>query len=246
MAASQINILGCIPARFDSSRLPGKPLADIQGKPLILHVCEKAKQCKNLTDFIVLTDDERILKVVEAAGYQAAMTNKECLNGTLRIIDYLPNTDAEILLNIQGDELLLNPKHIDKLIAEFCEEPNRAMGTLAHEETDKETLQDPGHVKVVCDNTSHALYFSRQCIPLKQNGELPDTALIHQGIYIYARGLLEHWQNLAPSALEQTEHLEQLRPLENGILIHVTVVEDHQTLSIDTPADLAKAQTTKL
>jgi 3-deoxy-manno-octulosonate cytidylyltransferase (CMP-KDO synthetase) len=223
--------------------LPGKPLRDIGGRPMVLHIVEKAKQAKKLDDVIVLTDDDRILKVVTDAGYRAIMTSPDCASGTDRIADYLKHDpDCDILVNIQGDEILLNPEHIDQLVETFSADPDAQMGTLAHWEADVGVLNDPTTAKVVTDRQANALYFSRHCIPVKQDGRLPEQALVQIGVYIYTKETLKKLTETEQSPLEQIEHLEQLRALENGIKISVCIVDEYQSLSVDTEEDLKKAR----
>ena len=238
-----MKIIGCIPSRYASTRLPGKPLCDIAGKPMVLHVLERAKQAKQLHDVVVLTDDERILNTIIEAGHHAVMTSSKCASGTDRIAEYMnQHSDADVFVNIQGDEVLLDPDHIDKLTVDFINQQNPSMGTLAHHIHDKEIMRDPHTVKVVTKNNGNALYFSRSCIPLCHNGDLPEQALGHIGVYIYTRSTLQAITSTEQTPLEKTESLEQLRALENNIDIHVTVIEDFHSLSVDTPADLEKAR----
>jgi len=238
-----MKVIGCIPSRYASTRLPGKPLCDIGGKPMVLHIVEKAKRAKKLDDVVVLTDDERILIVVTEAGHRAVMTSPDCASGTDRIAEYLQHDpDTDIFVNIQGDEILLNPDHIDQLVESFSAEPDAQMGTLAHREVDAGVLNDPTTAKVVTDNKANALYFSRHCIPVKQDGRLPDEALVQIGVYIYTKETLKKITGTAQTPLEQIEKLEQLRALESGIRINVCIVEDYQSLSVDTEEDLEKAR----
>ena len=238
-----MKIVACIPSRYASTRLPGKPLCDIAGKPMVLHVLERAKQAKQLHDVVVLTDDERILNTVIEAGHHAVMTSPECASGTDRIAEYMQqHADIDVFVNIQGDEVLLDPDHIDKLIEDFLGQHHAGMGTLAHHIHDKEIMNDPHTVKVVTKVNGDALYFSRSCIPLCHNGSLPEQTLGHIGVYIYTHETLQTITNVEQTPLEKTESLEQLRALENDINIHVTVIEDFHSLSVDTPADLEKAR----
>ncbi len=235
-------IIGCIPARYASSRLPGKPLSDIAGKPMIVHVVEKAMQASTLSDVIVLTDDQRIFDVVTASGYNVAMTTENCASGTDRIAEYMHQTDADVFVNIQGDEVTLNPNHIDMLVAKFINQQRPQMGTLSHWCNDKAILSAPSNVKVVTSTSGNALYFSRNMIPVTQNGDIADKGQIHIGIYIYTRETLKKLMQLEQTPLEQTEKLEQLRALENDISINVTTLDDYQGLAVDTPEDLEKAR----
>ncbi len=238
-----MRVIGCIPSRYASTRLPGKPLCDIGGKPMVIRVVEKAMQVKSLHDVVVLTDDERILNIINDAGYKAAMTSEHCASGTDRIAEYMHNdSSTDIFVNMQGDEVLLNPEHIDQLVAEFIEHADAEMGTLAHWESKADVMKDPTTAKVVTSQDNKALYFSRNCIPVMQDGGLPEKALVQIGVYIYTRDALEKLSKLEHAPLESTEKLEQLRALEHGINISVTTVEDYQSLSVDTEQDLIKAR----
>lgn len=210
---------------------------------MVLHVIEKAKLARHLDDVVVLTDDDRILKTVTESGHLAVMTSESCASGTDRIAEYMQqNPDGDIFVNIQGDEVLLNPAHIDLLIEQFTNIDNAEMGTLAHWINDKEILSVPSAVKVVTSIHNKALYFSRNCIPVSQNGALPERALIHIGVYIYTRNTLEKLTSLQQTPLENIEKLEQLRALENDININVTIIDNHNSLAVDTPEDLEKAR----
>ncbi len=238
-----MKVTGCIPSRYASSRLPGKPLCDIGGKPMVIRVVEQALQAKSLNEVVVLTDDERIRDAVKNAGYQAAMTSEHCASGTDRIAEYMqqdPSTD--IYVNMQGDEVLLDPGHIDQLVGDFIGRDDAEMGTLAHWESRAEVLGDPTTAKVVLGRDNQALYFSRNCIPVRQDGNLPEQALVQIGVYIYTRNALEKLGRLEQAPLESTEKLEQLRALEHGIKITVSIVDHYKSLSVDTEQDLAMAQ----
>ena len=238
-----MKVTGCIPSRYASTRLPGKPLCDIGGKPMVIRVVEQALQAKSLNVVVVLTDDERIRDAVENAGYQAAMTSEQCVSGTDRIAKYMKNDPStDIFVNIQGDEVLLGPEHIDQLVAEFVGRDGSEMGTLAHWESRAEVLRDPSTAKVVTRPDNQALYFSRNCIPVLQNGDLPEKALVQIGVYIYTRSVLEKLSLLEQAPLESTEKLEQLRALEHGINIAVSIVDHYKSLSVDTEQDLAQAR----
>lgn len=238
-----MRVVGCIPGRYASTRLPGKPLCDIGGKPMVIHVVEKAMQAKSLHDVIVLTDDERILNAVNNAGYKAVMTSEQCASGTDRIAEYMQNDPStDIFVNMQGDEVLLNPEHINQLVTEFIEHADAEMGTLAHWESKADVLNDPTTAKVVINQDNKALYFSRNCIPVMQNGDLPEKALVQIGVYIYTRDALKKLSELEHAPLESTEKLEQLRALEHGINVGVTIVDNYQGLSVDTEQDLEKAR----
>jgi 3-deoxy-manno-octulosonate cytidylyltransferase (CMP-KDO synthetase) len=240
--SKKLNIIGCVPARYASSRLPGKPLADIAGKPMIIHVIEKAKRATTLTDVVVLTDDQRIFDVVSSAGHTACMTSTNCASGTDRIAEYMQHSNADIFVNIQGDEVTLDHEHINQLVNTFINQQRPQMGTLAHWCNDASVLTQPSNVKVVTSTSGNALYFSRNMIPVIQNGKPADKALIHIGVYIYTRDTLKKLMTLEQTPLEQTEKLEQLRALENDIPINVTILNDYYGLAVDTPEDLEKAR----
>ena len=209
---------------------------------MILHVVEKARQSFALSDVVVLTDDQRIFDVVNNAGYSVTMTSENCASGTDRIAEFMQQSDADIFVNIQGDEVTLNPDHIDQLVSKFIQQNNPQMGTLSHWCTDKAVLSAPSNVKVVTSSSGNALYFSRNMIPVKQNGDIADKGQIHIGVYIYTRITLSRLMHLEQTPLEQTEKLEQLRALENDIAINVTTLNDYQGLAVDTPEDLEKAR----
>jgi len=242
-ALNKLKIIGCIPARYASTRLPGKPLCDIAGKPMILHVVERAKQAKTLSDVVVLTEDQRILETVSNAGYQAVLTSESCASGTDRIAEYMQtSSDADIFINMQGDEVMLDPSHIDKLVTSFCQQTNPEMGTLAHWCKEPDILNATSTAKVVVSDQNNALYFSRHAIPIHQDGSLPERAQIHIGVYIYTRETLKQLMQLEQTPLEKIEKLEQLRALESGIKISVMTLDGFQGLSVDTQADLKKAR----
>ena len=235
-------IIGCIPARYASSRLPGKPLCDIAGKAMILHVVERAKRSSTLDDVVVLTDDQRIVDTVQSAGHSVVLTSKSCASGTDRIAEYMQSSDADIFVNIQGDEVTLDPEHIDKLVSSFTAQEDPEMGTLSHWCTDEEILTAPSNVKVVTSTSNDALYFSRNMIPVTQGGHVAERGQIHIGVYIYTRETLEKLMQLDQTPLEQIEKLEQLRALESNISINVTILNDYHGLAVDTPDDLVKGR----
>ena len=209
---------------------------------MILHVVEKAKQSSALSDVVVLTDDQRIFDVITSAGHNIAMTSENCASGTDRIAEFMQQSDADIFVNIQGDEVTLNPEHINQLVIKFINQDQPQMGTLSHWCTDKTVLSAPSNVKVVTSTSGNALYFSRNMIPVTQNGDIADKGQIHIGVYIYTRETLTRLMSLEQTPLEQTEKLEQLRALENDIAINVTTLDDYQGLAVDTPEDLEKAR----
>ncbi len=236
-----------IPARFGSTRLPGKPLAEIAGKPMIQHVYERALRAQLVHDVIVATDDLRIVAAVEKFGGHAVITPPDAPSGSDRIAHVASRLrDAEIIVNVQGDEPFLPPAMIDEAIRPLHADPHVRVGTLARRIEDVGTLQDPAVVKVVLDGNSNALYFSRSPIPFGRDitpAELLTRLPVyrHIGLYVYRREFLLHYTTLPQTPLEQTEKLEQLRILEHGYPIRVAVTT-HHSIAVDTPADLERAR----
>jgi len=228
-----------IPARFASSRFPGKPLAMLAGRPMIAHVVEKAKQA-NVGEVLVATDDARIAEAAASAGARVCMTHSDHASGSDRLAEALAELDCDVVVNVQGDEPMIDPAAIRAVLEPFATQPDLPMATLAHPIRDDFELQDANAVKVVCDARGHALYFSRAPIPYLRN-EAAATPLKHVGLYAYRRDFLLHYSSLTPSPLEQAEQLEQLRVLHHGHAIAVTVGDFH-CIGIDTPADLARAE----
>ncbi len=240
-----MNIIGIIPARYASSRFPGKPLVMIDGKSMIRRVYEQASKSTLLTRVVVATDDERIFKHVQDFGGQVAMTSATHPNGTSRCLEAAQQAGEafDAVVNIQGDEPYISPAQIDRLAKQF-ENREVQIATLAKETGMQEELFDPNVVKVVFDLEKNALFFSRQAIPFVR--ELPKEKwpghhrfYKHIGIYGYRFDVLEKIVGLSPSALELTEKLEQLRWLENGFQIRVELTS-LEAVSIDTPDDLLK------
>lgn len=238
-----MKILGVIPSRYASSRFPGKPLAEIKGKPMIQHVYERAIQAKHLSDVIVATDDQRIFDVVKKFKGKAIMTSENCENGTDRcrevIEKHLP--DFEIIINIQGDEPYVHPEQIDKLCSLF-ENENVELGTLAKQTHSADDILNPSRVKVVIDKSMDALYFSRSPIPFLRGRDNHEwgkhhTYYKHLGLYGYRKETLLKYNQLSPSELEKAEALEQLKWLENGYKMRVGITE-YDSHAIDTPEDL--------
>ena len=233
-------VIAIIPARYDSSRLPGKALAEIGGVPMIVRVWRQARQAHALERVIVATDDERIARAVRAAGGEAEMTASTHQSGTDRIAEVAARIHAEIYLNVQGDQPFIAPEDLDALAAPMRADPALAMATLATPIIDDEEWYNPNKVKVVCDARGDALYFSRSPIPFARDGGIPGNARRHIGVYAYRRDFLMAFAALEPGVLEQIEKLEQLRALERGYRIRV-VAAVAPSLEVDTPADLARA-----
>ena len=226
-----------IPARYSSTRLPGKPLKDICGRPMICRVYERASKAKSVAEVIVATDDERIFLAVEKNGGRAMMTRADHKTGTDRLAEVAEKfSDAEVIVNVQGDEPLIEPALIDELVAEFVADKNLQMATVATELTDAEEMKNPNNVKVVLDKKNYALYFSRSLIPYPRNAG-KSKIFKHIGIYAYRRNFLLDYAKMEPTSLEQSESLEQLRALENGFKIRV-IKSSCKFVGVDTEEDL--------
>ncbi len=239
--------IGIIPARFDSSRLPGKPLVDIGGKPMVQWVFERACRAQWLSRVLVATDDQSIFREVQAFGADVVMTPKDIASGTDRIAHIAQNLEGDIFVNIQVDEPFIEPKEID-LVARILIEDNQAvMGTLAKRIKNIEELTSPNTAKVVVDKQSYALYFSRSPIPFYRDKKdyekwIQDAVYYkHIGIYSYRKAFLLQYSQWESTPLENTEKLEQLRALENGYRIKVAETE-FDTICVDTPEDLIRVR----
>ena len=233
-----MKVLCVIPARYASTRLPGKPLKDIAGKPMVVRVYERASQAGLVNETLVATDDERIKTAVEAAGGKAMLTRADHATGTDRLAEVVEAyPDVDLIVNVQGDEPLIDPGLIDDLAGLFEGEPELAMATVKTEIEDEAEQKNPNNVKVVCDKAGYALYFSRSVMPYPRKGGCP--VYKHIGIYAYRRDFLLHYAKMEPTPLEQAESLEQLRALENGYRIKV-VETKAKFVGVDTVEDLAR------
>ena len=226
--------LGVIPARYGAQRFPGKPLALIAGRPLIQRVYDQAQQATRLDRVVVATDDERIADVVREFGGEVVLTSPTCPSGTDRAAEVARQCDCDVIVNIQGDEPLMQPAMIDQLVDGLAV---HAMATLACRIETPVTLANPNVVKVVFAGNGNALYFSRHPIPFVRDAGVTATHYKHLGIYAYRRDCLLRFVQLPQSVLEQTEKLEQLRALENGIAIKV-LVTPFDSVGVDTPEDV--------
>ena len=237
MPASKEKTAIIIPARYASTRLPGKPLIKIDGKSIIQWVYEKASQSKSADEVIVATDDERIFEEVKSFGGKVKMTSSCHESGSDRIAEIVKeNPEIEIIVNVQGDEPLITPESIDEAINALMGDKNADIATLIREITDKEEILNPNTVKVVTDNAGKALYFSRSPVPYERTpGHTKFYA--HIGLYAYRRESLLKMTELPQTNLEKAESLEQLRALQNGMTIK-TVVVDYKPIGIDTPEDV--------
>ncbi len=215
-----------IPARYGSTRFPGKPLHLIAGKPMIQWVWEQASSCKLADDIIIATDDERIAQVVDTFGGRFMMTSSEHATGTDRLIEVIEQeTQATHIINVQGDEPLIEPELIDSLIQTLKDQPEVPMVTAATPFKITEDINDSNMVKVAINQLGKALYFSRSPIPFTRQFPEGLVHYRHLGIYGYQRELLMQWNQLKPSLLEQAEQLEQLRALDNGVDIAISITE---------------------
>ena len=240
-----MQVAGIIPARYGSTRLPGKALELILGKPMIQRVYERSGQAGVLDELYVATDDERISQVVERFGGHAIMTSSDHPSGTDRLAEAAQSMDVEVVVNIQGDQPFIDPIMIAEVVQPLLDDASLDMSTLMHRISSPEDLEDPGVVKVVVDRAGYALYFSRSLIPYPRDAD-PHDVYEHVGLYAYRREFLLKIAELAPTPLEEVEALEQLRVLEHGYRIRVvaTSCEDNKFsgFSVDTSADLARAE----
>jgi 3-deoxy-manno-octulosonate cytidylyltransferase (CMP-KDO synthetase) len=237
-----MNAIGVIPARWGSTRFPGKPLALIDGKPLLQHVIEGAKQSKKLREIFVATDDERIANIALDCKVRPVMTDAELPTGTDRVWQAARWLEAEVILNIQGDEPLITGELLDRLVTPFESDAGLEMATLGRA-LDEESLQSQNTAKIVLNHKGEAIYFSRFPIPysrVKSDGAV-SGAMKHIGIYAYRREFLERYCAQLPTVLEQLEGLEQLRALFMGARIKVVPVE-HDSWGVDTPEDVKKIE----
>jgi 3-deoxy-manno-octulosonate cytidylyltransferase (CMP-KDO synthetase) len=231
--------LGVIPARFSSTRFPGKVLAPISSKPMLQHVYERASQSRYLSSTIIATDDERVYEAARSFGARVRMTRSDHLSGTDRVAEVAAAETAEIIVNIQGDEPLIDPAAIDAAILPLVHFPEVQMATLKKRIEDSREVSDPNVVKVITDHSGDAIYFSRCPIPYARDGARATPYFKHIGLYVYQRDFLLGYPALPVGPLETAERLEQLRALENGYRIRVTETE-YESLGVDTPADLER------
>lgn len=233
-----MKVLCVIPARYASTRLPGKPLSMIAGKPMIQHVYERACQAQLPNEVVVATDNELVEKAVLDFGGKAVMTSPDHPSGTDRLAEVaLMYPDVDVIVNVQGDEPMIPPEVIDRLAEAFNGDAGLNMATMKVV-MDEEDYENPAAVKVVTDQQGYALYFSRSLMPYPRNKPEGFKVFKHVGIYAYRRNFLLKYAALAPTPLEKAESLEQLRALENGYKIKV-LESDFQGIGVDTPEDLA-------
>ena len=240
-----MKVIGMIPARYASTRLPGKPLAPILGKSMIQRVFERTSQARLIDDVYVATDDERIRYAVEAFGCKVVMTSPECASGTDRLAQAVENVDGDIIVNVQGDQPFIDPLMIDESVEPLLEDSELPMSTLIHPIHRAEDLHDPGVVKAVVDLRSNGMYFSRSLIPAPHN-DVAHQVYEHVGLYVYRRDFLVTLARLPQTLLERVEGLEQLRVIEHGYKLRcvVTACKDNELsgFSIDTPEDIRRGE----
>jgi 3-deoxy-manno-octulosonate cytidylyltransferase (CMP-KDO synthetase) len=236
----RLKALAVIPARYASTRLPGKPLVEIAGKTMTEHVYRRAQQSASLDGVLVATDHEEIFRAVQAFGGDVVMTSPNHPSGTDRIAEAIRERGVDIVVNVQGDEPLLDPREIDLVVEPLRADSSLRMSTLATPIQDPRDVQDPGVVKVVVDRRSRALYFSRLPIPFYRSGS-DGPHFKHVGLYAYRKSFLLEYAKLEPTPLERAEALEQMRVLENGHDIYVAFSE-HDAVSVDTPEDLERVR----
>ncbi len=233
-------VLGVIPARYNSSRLPGKPLLSIKGKPLVQRVYESASRSKLLNQVIVATDDQRIRSKVETFGGEVVFTSSKPKTGSDRVAEAVKSLNCDLVLNIQCDEAFMNPKMLDQLIGFMQRNKDVQIGTLAKKVNDPDFFKNPDRVKVVLDKDGNAIYFSRFPIPFQRgNGKKGINYYEHIGVYAFRKGFLSKYAKLKQTPLEKTESLEQLRVLENGYKIKV-LLTNYDSKSINSFVDLKR------
>lgn len=233
--------VGVLPARWASTRLPGKVLVDICGKPLIQHVWERVRQCRRLSEIIIACDEPHVLERCKAFGARAVLTSKDHPSGSDRVAEAVRRIDADIVVNIQADEPLMDPALIDDLVLSLENDEACALATPIKRLANEEDFHNPNIVKVVVDVKGHALYFSRAAIPFRRDGKPAEYSRYfrHLGLYAYRRDFLFTYCQWPKSFLEQEECLEQLRVLEAGYKIKC-VETDVEAVGVDTPEDVAK------
>jgi len=237
-----MKVIAIIPSRYESKRFPGKALADIKGKTMIQRVYEQTQKSDLIDGVYVATDSEAIQKSIQEMGGNVVMTSENCRSGTDRVAEAARTLELgkdDVIVNIQGDQPLLPPECLNDLVQPFFTNPGLTMATLAHTLRDENEINDPNNVKVIIDGNDFAIYFSRARIPFNRDDTKTVQYLKHIGIYAYSNSFLQEFTNLPHSTLEHIEKLEQLRVIESGNKIRVTVT-DHDSPSVDDPADIKK------
>jgi 3-deoxy-manno-octulosonate cytidylyltransferase (CMP-KDO synthetase) len=240
---SNVKVFAIIPARYASTRLPGKPLASIAGRSMIQHVVERTRQAARVARVVVATDDDRIKHAVEEFGGEAVLTRRDHRTGTDRVAEIAAHLEAEIYVNVQGDEPLIDPGTIDAVVAEMLDDDSIQIATPCTAITQANDVMDPNIVKVVRDFDGNCLYFSRAPIPWVRDTKAAAAPhhWKHVGLYAFRREALLEFPTLPPGELEAVEQLEQLRWLENGFRIR-GVETDYDAISVDVPADIQRVE----
>ncbi len=246
MQNTKIDVVAIIPARYQSNRFEGKPLALIAGKPMIQHVVERAQQVKLLSRVVVATDDRRIGECVEAFGGEYILTRNDHVSGTDRLAEAAESlgiSEHDVVVNIQGDQPLFPEEVVEQVARPLLEDPALPMSTLIYKIIRPEEINDPNHVKTVFDTNHHALYFSRAPVPFQRNPNesVSPTYYKHLGFYAYRKGFLLSFVALPEGEWERFEKLEQLRALEYGYTIKVVLTE-YDSIEVDTPDDLLRVE----
>ena len=243
--AAKGEILAIIPARFASHRFPGKVIAELAGKPLVVHTYERTIESKCVSKAVIATDDARVVEALAPYDIEVILTSPNHPSGTDRIAEVARTSTADIIVNVQGDEPMLDPNTIDAAVNALLDDPTLAMATAKHAIADIADIQNPNVVKVVTDTQDRALYFSRSPIPhirdLSDQSEAHPVYWQHIGLYVFRRSFLLEYADMAPTALEGLEKLEQLRALENGHDIAV-VETKFKSIGVDTPEDLERVR----
>ncbi len=237
-----MRIIGIIPARYASTRFPGKVLADIAGKPMIQRVYEQVCKVSLINDVLIATDSEEVVKRAEDFGARAIMTYSDCKTGTDRITEVVKDIKCDIVVNVQGDEPLISPEVINLALQPLIKDTNIKMGTVVSRINEESQLLNPNVAKVVVNKDNFALYFSRAVIPCSKQKILDFKRYVyykHISVYVYRKDFLIKFSSMPQTPLENIEDLEQLRALENGYKIKV-VITDYNTVSVDVPEDIEK------
>jgi len=232
-----------LPARYGSTRFPGKPLVKISGKPLVEWVYRRASEIDGVGELVVATDDQRIADVVESFGGNVVLTSGQHETGTDRVAEIARESDCEIIVNLQGDEPVFDPRMVEEMVGRLVADPATDIVTACHPIDSTGDYENPNVVKVVADNNGRALYFSRSPIPhgVYQQPDIVTRAYRHVGVYAFRKKVLLRFTQLDRTPLEQSERLEQLRALENGMTIGL-VVTNTQTVGVDVPDDVKKVE----
>ncbi len=239
-----VHVVCIIPSRYESSRFPGKPLAELCGKPMIRHVYERVLRARCVSSVAVATDDERIFQAVRAFGGRAVMTSAQHRSGTDRIaeaVETMGLRNEDIVVNIQGDQPLFEPAQVDEVVQPLLDDLTIPMSTLIYRIVRDEEITHPNAVKTVFDRDQFALYFSRATIPFVRDRGNKAEYFKHHGIYAYRRGFLRTFISLPEGVLERLEALEQLRAIEHGHRIKV-VITPHDSVEVDTPQELERVR----